>query len=599
MRLSLRRRADRILNGGWVSLLMLWGGSLWGGGLERHGRALWWEGQPIQLVGYSYYGLLADRRFDSAGFLDILAAHNLNFTRFFLTLPWPVEEGRRNLLPFAWTEGKYDLTQFDDASFARLDAVVRHAERLGIICQVCLFDRCGLATADRRAWENNPYNADCNVNGVVAAERRDYPRFCVTNGLLAEMQAALVRRVVETLGDRRNVIYEIMNEPYPQLGALEDWHAWVARELRASLQGRPGSKLISSTGVYPVAEIDLFSMHRAGSLPHVDADLARAGQLGRPMILSDDGDLDCMFNPDVTRVAAQRAIARGAHFEHLEYTIALQREHRHLPASRLDQLPACCRLNLRHLAALATPLPPRPFLRPATTSLLLGTDHFAFPLHGQAAPAGTGGELSLDSGGSWKSVAAKAEDGLVSFLAAGLDREGMVRAVVTDDAGRDWPGPAQPVWSPDLVFFDAGDPVREVGLMRIRPYWSDGDSRVRQRGGAWCLETIPGGGGRYLYFRLDETPLRQAVRGAIQIQADYHDPTGRSRLLLEYDSIEKAYQPATPDALSGAGPFKRAAWTLRSAAFRGRQNNGADFRLSIADAASPLALRRVQVSVAR
>ncbi|MFQ5352975.1 MAG: hypothetical protein ACE5D3_07870, partial [Candidatus Binatia bacterium] len=274
-------------------------------GLKRDGRMLLWEERPLQLVGYSYYGLLGDRSFEPEPFLEILAANNLNFTRFFLILPWPVEPGP-NVLPFTKTDGKYDLTRLNDEFFVRLRHIVTTAEKLGIICQLCLFDRCGLSIADDRAWPNNPYNANCNINGILSGEGRGYPPFCETDGPIAEINSAFLRRVVDTTGDCGNVIYEIMNEPYRSLGPLEKWHAWVARELRKSLAGKSGSNVISSCGAYDDSEIDVFSMHMAGSERHVTAAIRESERLQKPVILSDDGDTRCMFRPDVTVASARR-----------------------------------------------------------------------------------------------------------------------------------------------------------------------------------------------------------------------------------------------------------------------------------------------------
>jgi len=47
-------------------------------GLRREGLSLCWDNKPIQLVGYSYYGLLRDRGFESEVFLENLAARNVS-----------------------------------------------------------------------------------------------------------------------------------------------------------------------------------------------------------------------------------------------------------------------------------------------------------------------------------------------------------------------------------------------------------------------------------------------------------------------------------------------------------------------------------------
>jgi hypothetical protein len=198
------------------------------------------------------------------------------------------------------------LHQTDNHFFERLRRIVKKAEQLGIVCQVCLFDRCGLNTSDKLAWDNNPYNSRCNVNGLLEAGQNGYPVFCQTEGPIAKINAAFIKKVVDTIGDSSNVIYEIINEPFRELGPLPQSHTWVARELRNNLENPSGSKVISPTGAYNDPEIDLFSMHRAGSESHVQAAISEGITLGIPVILSDDGDSDCMYNPGVAHHVTQR-----------------------------------------------------------------------------------------------------------------------------------------------------------------------------------------------------------------------------------------------------------------------------------------------------
>lgn len=487
--------------------------------LEREGRTITWDGKPIQLIGYSYYGLLGDRQFDAKNFLKILAAHNINFTRFFLILPWPVEPGP-NVFPFAKTGDKYDLRKFNDKFFDRLSAIVKQADELGIVCQVCLFDRCGLAVNDRNAWPNNPYNSTINVNGLLARSSGGYPPFCQTDGPIADINAAFIHKVVETIGDRGNVIYEIMNEPFRELGPLEKWHAWAARELRENLKGRSGSKVIASTYAFDFDEIDVFSMHRAGNEKRVAEAIQQSKSMNKPVILSDDGDRRCMFNPDVTRAAAERALRLGQHFEHLEYSITLQREQERRPADHLDQLPGMCRLNLRTLAKLSTPLSRRKTALPVARH---------------------------NSDGSWSA--------------------------------------------------ELGDKIVESGVFRIRPYISDGTLRKTERAGQTCYETDERRRGKYFYFRLQNSFPRGDAPQTVSITVEYHDSGPGAKLVLQYDATAGAYTTAMPVSLSGSSKWKSATFELCDATFRGRQNDGADFRLSLQGGSCPLALRSVRVEL--
>jgi len=593
-----RLQAARVTLAAGVAMLVLCAGirPAAAGRLERRGQTLTWDGEPIHLVGYSYYGLLGDRHFDAQNFLRILAAHNVNFTRFFLILPWPVEPGP-NVLPFARHGGKYDLEKFDDAFFARLRRIVLCADELGIVCQVCLFDRCGLSVADQRAWPNNPYNGQANVNGLLPGGPGGYPPFCRTQGPIAEINAALIAKVVETIGDRGNVIYEIINEPYGQLGPLPQWHAWAAGRLREHLAGRPGSKVISSNYFHDLQEVDVFSMHSAGDSRRVADAVGQARSMNKPLILSDDGDMRCMFNPDVTRAAAERALELGQHFEHLEYAIALQREHEQRPADHFDQLPGFCRLNLRTLSQRSTPLGQRPYLRDVSLRRSDRGPVLRAKLQRGEKARRIIGQRSEDGGRSWLPLGVTVEAGRVRSapLPLGTGALTLARFVCVDERSRSWPGPACRYGPAGQWWAELGDTIVEAGLMRVRQGIPDGTLRKSRRADRTCYETDLQGRGKYAYFRLDDTFPRGETPRTVSVSIEYHDGPALARLVLEYDAVEGAYTVAAPLSLAGSGEWKSATFTLPRATFRGRQNDGADFRFSLRGDSSPLALRSVRV----
>jgi len=581
--------------------IALWGivpGQGWGAKLRVEGRRLLWEDQSIRLVGFSYYGLVGDRQFDGEAFLETLAAHNINFTRFFLILPWPVDQGP-NLLAFRKIGKKYDLRQFDDDFFARLRAIVKRAEELGIVCQVCLFDRCGLSVADRRAWENNPYNADRNVNGFFKDSGNGYPRFCRVEGAPAEINAAYIAKVVDTLGDCSNVIYEIINEPYHQLGDLPLWHEWVARLLRQRLQDRPGSRVISAgqSQSYDNREIDLFAMHSASDDRRVAAAVRQSKTLNKPVILSDDGDSRCMFIPEVTRDAAARALGLGQHFEHLAYTLTLQREVQGRPAARLYEMPGLCRLNLRNLAELAKPLGLRPYLRNGRIITRENGAVFTACLERGQRGWEVEAEISADGGRTWRELPVTVNQSVITSepLPAGKDGCFLVRAVCVDRQFRRWPGPAIPFYPGPRRSVLLGEEVVEKGLLRVRPHRPDGVVRPARRGGKACYEIDLNRRSKYAYFRLEDPFPRETTPALVTIVIEYFDHPAGGRLVLEYDGANGPYTPAAPLLMNGSGQWRTARFRLQDALFRHRQNDGADFRFSLQDSQASLAIRSLRI----
>lgn len=566
--------------------------------LRREGPTLRWGEMPVQLVGYSYYGLLGDRTFDHEAFLERLAAHSINFTRFFLLLPWPVEPGP-NLLPFARVNGKFDLRQFDAEFFARLRSVVTRAQSLGIICQICIFDRCGLSQNDRLAWRNNPYNGACNVNGLLGGGSGGYPDFCRTRGPIADVHAALVKKVVDTTGDARNVIYEIMNEPYPQLGPLRDWHAFIAKRLREALASQPGSKVIASTGWYDVEAIDMFSMHRAASESLVSGAIRQSRALGRPVILSDDGDAQSMFHPDITVEAARRALAMGQHFEHLAFTLTLQRERERRAADHLDELPGHCLLNLRTLATLSTPLLDRPYIRGMSLRRHGETCSLEGDVENARLLTRILAQRSRDGGRSWSDLGATLNGDSVatSQFVPGQGQRTFVRFICVDRESGTWPGPPFPCGPAGEWRVRLGAKIVEAGLLRIRPNVPDGVMRRALRGGRPCHEVDLEHGGKYAYFRLDP-PLESRSRSApVAVGLEVFDSAGGSMVRLEYDGHPGAYTGAPPFSLGGSGEWRTIVFELEDVRFAHGQNDGADLRVSLEGGTSALALGSVSVSL--
>lgn len=565
--------------------------------IAREGTRLLWDGRPVQLIGFSYYGLVGDRAFDAEGFLDVLAAHNINFTRFFCILPWPVESGP-NLLPFPRAGDKYDLRRFDEGYFARLGQVVRAAEQRGIVCQVCLFDRCGLSVGDARAWNNNPYNTILNVNGVLDGKGGSYPAFCSMEGKIAEINGAFIEKVVSTLGVCRNVIYEIMNEPYPQLGSLPQWHAWVAHELRRHLRDRPGSKVIAANYFCNDPEIDLLSMHRAGDDKKVAAALEQARVLGKPLILSDDGDLKCMYDPDVTRGAAHRAMQLGQHFEHLAFTLTLQREVEHRPAARWWELPGLCRMNLGRLAEVSTPLINRPYVGRMEVEVAQHGAIVRAWVENAAAARDIAVQLRRNPQEDWESIGSTRHDGILisAPVAVGDNVRVWVRVRLVDGHGHHWNGPERELLPRHHHKVVLGQEVIESGMIRVRANVADGAMRRAERQGKPCYETMPARGGKYAYFRVHDWLDFPPGSGELVAEIEYFDTTPSGRLVLEYDTQDTPYQAAPAVALSGGNTWRTASFPLVGAVLQGRQNDGADLRFSLQNTDNPLAIRAVQLS---
>ncbi len=159
--------------------------------------------------------------FDFTAYLDFLQEHHHNFIRLWRWEPARWRYGGQHDSycephPYARTgpgsardgKPKFDLKRLDDAYFARLRKRVEEASKRGMYVSIMLFEGHCLQFAEQ-GWEYHPYHPDNNVNGIDGG-RLDY--YTLKNPDVLALQEAYVRRVVDTVNDLNNVLYEISNE---------------------------------------------------------------------------------------------------------------------------------------------------------------------------------------------------------------------------------------------------------------------------------------------------------------------------------------------------------------------------------------------------
>jgi hypothetical protein len=299
-----------------------------------------------------HYGALVDRGFDYEKYFATLAADGLNGTRVFMAYrerPGAFNIAANSLAPSAerflapWKRSdqpgyldggnKFDLTQWDDAYFARLKALMRAAGARGIIVEANLFS----SFYSENSWSTHPFNARNNVNGLrplkwdQALTRQDAE--------LLKFQEAYIRKLVSELQEFDNVYFEICNEPYAG-GVDMTWHSWVADVLASALKPgaaqtaanlsatHPTTHLVSwnvsnasSKVVDPHPAIAVFNFHYASPPDAVAVNWA----LNRPI-----GDNETGFrgtNDAPYRMEAwDFLMAGGALFNHLDYSFIPGRE---------------------------------------------------------------------------------------------------------------------------------------------------------------------------------------------------------------------------------------------------------------------------------
>ncbi|MBN1294080.1 MAG: hypothetical protein JXB48_19745 [Candidatus Latescibacteria bacterium] len=193
------------------------------------------SGKSVYLTGLHTWNNLRDMgktdpppAFDYRKYLDFLEERDLNFIRLW---SWDLTRCKVNETQifaeqFPWQrtgpgtaldgKPKFNLDTFDDTYFRRLRSRVEAAEKRGIYVSVMLFEGWALhASEEPWCWDGHPFNSKNNINGIDGDPDGD-GRGIETHTLdvpeVLELQKRYVGKVIDTLNDLDNVLYEITNE---------------------------------------------------------------------------------------------------------------------------------------------------------------------------------------------------------------------------------------------------------------------------------------------------------------------------------------------------------------------------------------------------
>ena len=205
------------------------------------------SGRAIYLTGSHTWGSLQDYAltdpppaFDFDTFLDFLTENNHNYTRMWV-IAVPLEDAGGGepfyATPFPWnrtgpgtaTDGKdkFDLTSFNTAYFDRLRARVSAAKDAGIYVSLMLFEGWGMQYA-RHANDGFPLQAANNINSIDAGATTE--ALTLDDAAVTAIQEAYVKKVIDTVQDLDNVLYEIANEAG---GASTAWQEYMIALIKA------------------------------------------------------------------------------------------------------------------------------------------------------------------------------------------------------------------------------------------------------------------------------------------------------------------------------------------------------------------------------
>lgn len=204
--------------------------------------------------------------FDFTAFVDMMAGYNHNFLRLWVwdmlqgvdtnvygnepnwvaPMPWQriseAEMLEQNLSPAVDGNPPFDLSQLDDSYFERLRERVIAAGERGIYVAIMLFEGFGPHFHDDGS---HPFQAGNNINGIDVGRALDfYNDDALADPAVWDKQLAYVNRVIDTVNDLENVVYEISNETPNE---SVNWQYALIEHINAYQADKPQQHLIGIT----------------------------------------------------------------------------------------------------------------------------------------------------------------------------------------------------------------------------------------------------------------------------------------------------------------------------------------------------------------
>lgn len=243
------------------------------------------DGQAVWLTGSHTWANFQERGiegqtpdFDYEAYLEFLQRHGHNFIRL-----WSWEQARwmqfvdgdvpvrykpnpyQRTGPDEALDGglKFDLTKFNDEYFGRLRRRVELAGQRGIYVGVMFFQ--GFSLDKRRgnakagnAWHGHPLNRANNINGVDGNPSGDDSGHEIHElevPAITRLQEAFINRVIDTVGDLDNVLWEIGNECHS--GSVA-WQYHMIRYIKQVESTRRQQHVVGMTGA-PIGTSELLA----------------------------------------------------------------------------------------------------------------------------------------------------------------------------------------------------------------------------------------------------------------------------------------------------------------------------------------------------
>lgn len=205
--------------------------------------------------------------------LKLARAHNHNFIRLWIVESTLYDRGPKDIIahpmpylrsgPGKALDGrpKFDLTRFDPENFSRLRAAVSAARDKDVYVSVMLFEAFSsvrnITGGAANPWFGHPFNASNNINGIEGDANGDGKAteyHSLATPAVTDLQKAYVRKVIDTVNEFDNVLYEIANE---SLAGSKDWQCELIRAIKTHESTKPTRHPVIMSGGGPGSNLDI------------------------------------------------------------------------------------------------------------------------------------------------------------------------------------------------------------------------------------------------------------------------------------------------------------------------------------------------------
>jgi hypothetical protein len=206
-------------------------------------------------------------RFDFEGFIEWMKEYNHNFIRLWAweLMSWDTKGNREEdakvftVSPQPWKrtgpgnaldgKPKFDLGILNSEYFKRLKDRVRIAADNGIYVSVMIFEGWGLQFSPN-AYENHPFHPENNLNGISGDTNGDgsgVEIHTLGNDRITAIQELYTKKVIETVNEFDNVLFEISNENHPN---STEWQYHMIRFIKEIETDMPKQHPVGMTFQY-------------------------------------------------------------------------------------------------------------------------------------------------------------------------------------------------------------------------------------------------------------------------------------------------------------------------------------------------------------